>query len=91
MDARIARRLFVWLPIRGASHYNVRFFDGSQTVFEAWPTDARVTVPIRGTFRGRPFEFTNGRYRWVVRPAFGTRSSGRYGDPIVRSVWVAPA
>jgi hypothetical protein len=56
-------------------------------VFEAWPTDARVTVPLRGTFRGRRFSFTSGSYRWVVRPAYGPRSSARYGEPIVRSVW----
>jgi hypothetical protein len=85
--ARVPTRLFVWLPSRTASYYNVRFFKGTRTLFEAWPTDARVTVPMRGTFRGRRFAFTNGRYRWVVRPAFGPRSSGRYGEPIVRSVW----
>jgi hypothetical protein len=87
-NGRVPTRLFVWLPNRGASYYNVRFLKGTRTVFEAWPTDARVTVPIRGTFRGRRFAFTNGRYRWVVRPAFGPRSSSRYGEPIVRSIWV---
>jgi hypothetical protein len=85
--APVPTRLFVWLPSREASYYNVRFFKGTRTIFEAWPTDARVTVPMRGTFRGRRFAFTNGRYRWVVRPAFGPRSSARYGEPIVRSVW----
>jgi hypothetical protein len=85
--APVPTRLFVWLPSRDASYYNVRFFKGTRTVFEAWPTDARVTVPMRGTFRGKPFAFTSGRFRWIVRPAFGPRSSARYGAPIVRSVW----
>jgi hypothetical protein len=84
----VAKRLFVWLPSRGAHYYHVQFLKGTRTFFEAWPTDPRVTVPLRGTFRGRQFAFTNGRYRWIVRPAFGARSNGRYGEPIVRSIWV---
>jgi hypothetical protein len=84
----VAKRLFVWLPSRGARYYHVQFLKGTRTLFEAWPTDPRVTVPLRGTFRGRQFAFTNGRYRWIVRPAFGARSNGRYGEPIVRSIWV---
>jgi hypothetical protein len=84
---RVETRLFVWLPRRGAGYYNVRFFKGARTIYEAWPTDPRVTVPMRGTFRGKRFAFTNGPYRWMVRPAFGSRSRPRYGAPIVRSVW----
>jgi hypothetical protein len=85
---RVPTRLFVWLPSRGARYYHVQFLKGTRAVFEAWPTDPRVTVPLRGTFRGRSFSFAKGRYRWIVRPAFGPRSKGRYGDPIVRSIWV---
>jgi hypothetical protein len=88
---RVPTRLFVWLPDRRARYYHVRFSRGKQTVFEAWPTDARVTVPLRGVFRGRSFAFTSGRYRWVVRPAFGLRSQNRFGPPIVRSVWEIPS
>jgi hypothetical protein len=88
--APVPTRLFVWLPSRGAGYYNVRFFKGSRTIYEAWPTDPSVTVPMRGTFRGKRFEFAKGRYRWIVRPAFGPRSHPRYGEPIVRSIWVAP-
>jgi hypothetical protein len=89
IQGRVATRLFVWLPSRGASYYHVQFLKGRRTIFEAWPTDPRVTVPLRGTFRGRKFAFTNGRYRWIVRPASGPRSARRYGEPIVRSIWVA--
>lgn len=88
VQVKAPTRLFVWLPRRGAHYYGVRFLKGRRTVFEAWPTDARVTVPLQGTFRGQRFAFTNGRYRWVVRPAFGPRSRPRYGRPIVRSIWV---
>jgi hypothetical protein len=84
----VPTRLFVWLSDQRAHYYNVRFSKGRQTVFEAWPTDARVTVPLRGTFRGRSFAFAPGRYRWVVRPGFGPRSQRRLGRPLVRSVWV---
>jgi hypothetical protein len=85
---QLPTRLFVWLPSRGAHYYHVQFLKGTRTIFEAWPTDPRVTVPLRGTFRGRRFAFANGRYRWIVRPAFGPRSEARYGEPIVRSAWV---
>jgi hypothetical protein len=85
---RVPTRLFVWLPSRRASYYRVRFLKGTRTIFEAWPTDPRVSVPLRGAFRGRSFAFTNGRYRWIVRPAFGRRSEGRYREPIVRSIWL---
>jgi hypothetical protein len=85
---RVPTQLFVWLPSRGAGYYHVQFLKGKRTIFEAWPTAPRVTVPLRGTFRGRSFAFTNGRYRWIVQPAFGSRSQARYGDPIVRSTWV---
>jgi hypothetical protein len=88
VSARAPTRLFAWLSDRRARYYHVRFSKGTRTVFEAWPTDARVTVPLRGRFRGRSFAFTPGRYRWAVRPAFGLRSQARYGAPIVRSVWV---
>jgi hypothetical protein len=87
----VATQLFVWLPSRGARYYHVRFFKDKRTVFEAWPTDPRVTVPLRGSFRGRRFAFTSGRYRWTVRPAFGPRGKGPYGEPIVRSIWVVRA
>jgi hypothetical protein len=90
-DNRVATRLFVWLPSRRARYYNVQFLKQGRTVFEAWPKNPRVTVPIRGTLRGRRFAFTAGRYRWIVRPAFGTRSRPRYGEPIVRSIWVVRA
>jgi hypothetical protein len=87
-QAQVPTRLFVWLPSRGAHYYHVQFFKGTRPIFEAWPTDARVTVPLRGIFRGRRFAFTDGRYRWIVRPAFGPRTTRRYGEPIVRSIWV---
>jgi hypothetical protein len=87
----VATQLFVWPPSRGARYYHVRFFKGTRTVFEAWPGDPRVTVPLRGSFRGRRFAFTSGRYRWTVRPALGPRGKGPYGEPIVRSIWVVRA
>jgi hypothetical protein len=84
----VSTQLFVWLPSSDARYYYVQFLEGKRTVFAAWPTGPRVAVPIRGTFRGKRFAFTRGRYRWIVRPGLGQRSQGRYGEPIVRSVWV---
>jgi hypothetical protein len=85
-----ATHLFTWLRSHRARYYHVRFFRGARIVFEAWPTEPRVLVPVRGTFRGKRFAFTNGRYRWIVRPGLGPRSKPRYGEPIVRSVWIVP-
>ena len=82
-----ARRVFIWLPVKRASHYNVEFFRGRTKVFQAWPANARLVVRDRGRFAGRQYRLRPGRYRWIVRPGFGPRSSARYGQPIVRSVW----
>jgi ribosomal protein L34 len=83
--------VFVWLPVRGASHYKVEFFRGGRKVFEARTAKARLELPRRWTFRGRRFEVTPGNYRWSVQPGFGARSNARYGATIVASRWTVPA
>jgi hypothetical protein len=83
-------RLFVWLPVRGASHYRVEFFKGGRKIFEARPLQARLELPERWTYRGRRFRISPGRYRWSVKPGYGSRSGARYARAIVRSAWVVP-
>jgi hypothetical protein len=82
--------VFVWLPVRGASHYKVEFFRSGRKVFEATTAKARLVLPRRWTFNGRRFEVTPGNYRWLVRPGFGARSNARYGTTIVASRWAVP-
>lgn len=83
--------VFVWLPIRGASHYKVEFFRGGRKVFQATTVKARLELPRRWTFKGRRFEVTPGVYGWSVRPGFGARSKARYGATIVASRWSVAA
>jgi hypothetical protein len=83
-----ANRLFIWLPVRGASHYRVEFFRNGTKIFEARPARARLELPERWTYKGRRFRVVAGRYRWSVRPGFGSGSTARYAPAIVRSVWV---
>jgi len=78
---------FVWPAHPGASYYDVKFLQGRNTIFEAWPRRPRLVVPAHGVSRGRPFRFSRGRYRWVVRPGFGPQAHRRYGPPIVLSGW----
>jgi hypothetical protein len=83
--------VFVWLPVREASHYKVEFFRGGRKVFQATTAKARLELPRRWTFKGRRFEVTPGTYRWSVRPGFGAGSSRRYGETIVASRWTVRA
>jgi hypothetical protein len=83
--------VFVWLPVRGASHYKVEFFRGGRKVFQATTATARLALPRRWTFKGRRFEVTPGVYGWSVRPGFGARSKASYGATIVASRWTVSA
>ena len=90
LQRQVRPAFFVWLPVRGASHYRVEFFRGRKKIFEARPSKARLELPERWTYRGRRFRVTPGRYRWSVRPGFGSPSAARYARAIVRSAWVVP-
>jgi hypothetical protein len=87
VDGDSASRTFVWPLVRGADYYNVQFLRGRRKMFEAWPRKPRLAVPARGVSSGRAFTFSPGRYRWLVRPGFGTPASRRYGRPIVVSTF----
>ena len=80
-----ATRVFVWLGVRGASHYKVEFFRSGKKIFEATPARPRLKLPERWEYRGRRFELDPGKYRWSVRAGFGPRSNARYGRAIVAS------
>jgi hypothetical protein len=82
-------RLFVWPAAKHAAYYKVEFFRRGRLVFEAWPAQPRLQLPLRWEYKGRSMRVVSGVYSWRVSPAFGTRSHARYGDPIVRSTWVA--
>jgi hypothetical protein len=84
-----ATRVFIWPAVRKASFYKVEFFRRGRRVFEALASTPRFELPLRWVYRGRRYRLVEGSYSWRVSPAFGPRSRLRYGNPIIRSIWVA--
>lgn len=82
-------RVFVWPGVKGALYYKVQFFRGGEEVFEALPSAPRLGLPLRWVYKGRRMRLVPGTYSWRVSPAFGSPTRPRFGDPIVRSTWVA--
>jgi len=82
---------FGWVAVPGASYYLVRFFRGGREIYEARPAGPHLVLPLHWNFRGRELRLEPGRYRWSVRPGYGSREGGRYGKPIVDAAWVFPA
>jgi hypothetical protein len=82
-------RMFIWPAVTHASFYKVEFFRRGREVFTALSSTPRLELPLRWVYRGRRFELVAGLYSWKVSPAFGPRSGLRYGNPIIRSTWVA--
>ena len=80
-----SRRQFAWVAVAGARFYDFQLFRAKRKIFEAWPTRARVALPSQWVYRGHTVRLRPGRYRWIVRPARGSRSRGRYGNQIVRA------
>lgn len=86
-EVSAAPQTFVWLPVEGATHYQVEFLRDDRRVFLAFPSRARLVIAGSWQYRGRTHRFRPGRYLWVVRAGFGLRPSSRYGEPVVRSTW----
>jgi hypothetical protein len=82
-------RVFIWPTVPDATFYRVEFFRRGREVFNALRSTARLDLPGRWVYRGRTYQVLAGTYTWKVSPAFGPRSRLRYGDPIIRSTWVA--
>jgi hypothetical protein len=76
-------RTFGWVPVEGARHYHVAFFRGKEKIYETWPRTPRLVLQPQWTFKGQQFRLSPGQYRWVVRPGFGARRTGRYGPAVV--------
>jgi hypothetical protein len=82
-------RLFIWPAVSRATFYKVEFFRRGREIFRALSPASRLELPLRWIYRGRRIQLTPGVYSWRVSPAFGPRSRLRYGNPIIRSTWVA--
>jgi hypothetical protein len=82
-------RDFIWPAVSDATFYKVEFFRRGREVFKALSSTARLELPTRWVYQGRTYQLAAGIYTWTVSPAFGPRSRLRYGNPIIRSTWVA--
>ena len=71
-------RVFAWPASAGTSYYLFRIYRGTKLIHEAHPTTARLVLPPS-------VKFTEGAYRWSVRPGVGPRSQNQLGAPIVDS------
>jgi hypothetical protein len=76
-------RRFGWVPVEGARHYHVAFYRGKEKIYETWPRRPRLVLQPQWRFKGQRFKLSPGQYRWVVRPGFGARRTGRYGPAVV--------
>jgi len=78
-----SHRPFAWVAVPKATYYLVRFYRGSQEIFEARPSAPRLSLPPKWVFKGHRYSLTPGSYRWVVQPGFGRPAEARLGQPIV--------
>jgi hypothetical protein len=72
--------LMRWMPIRGATFYNVQLYFGTKKVLSAWPSAAKQKLSRRWSYKGRQFRLRKGEYRWYVWPGFGPRAKPHYGQ-----------
>jgi hypothetical protein len=79
--ARVRGKLvFEWLPVEGATYYNVQIWLGKKKVVSAWPRGTRLVVPPRGKLGGKRYALIRGKtYRWYVWPGRGRKIDRRYG------------
>lgn len=78
-----SHRPFAWVAVPKATYYLVRFYRGSQEIFEARPSAPRLSLPPEWVFKGHRYSLTPGSYRWVVQAGFGRPTEARLGQPIV--------
>jgi hypothetical protein len=70
-----------WVPVKGASFYNVQVFRGLEKVLSVWPGRARLALGPSWTWEGVRRTLEPGRYTWYVWPAYGTSpGTARYGE-----------
>jgi hypothetical protein len=68
----------VWLPVKGASYYNVQLIHGKR-IFSAWPTRASFKLPRSWVYHGHRYRLRPGVYRWYVWPGYGKLAQAQYG------------
>jgi hypothetical protein len=82
-----SRPRLAWLPVKGASYYNVQLIRGGR-ILSAWPTRANFKVPRTWIYHGHRYRLKPGVYRWYVWPGFGKLAQARYGRLLGSSSFV---
>jgi hypothetical protein len=77
----------VWLPVRGASYYNVQLIRGGR-ILSAWPRRAQLKLQRTWTYQGHRYRLRPGVYRWYVWPGFGQLARAHYGRRLGGSAFV---
>ena len=72
--------VLMWSSAPHASFYNVQLYFAGRKVLSVWPNRATLALAKTWTFQSRRYRLKNGLYHWFVWPAFGGRSSARYGQ-----------
>jgi len=78
-----AARTFGWVGVPGVEFYEFSILRAGRAVLVTRTVRPQLLLPRTWMYRGRKFSLSAGRYRWVVRPAFGSRDHPRYGDPVI--------
>jgi len=72
--------LLRWVPVRGATYYNVQLWRGKTKVLSIWPSTAGLHLTASWTYDGNKEKLLPGRYTWYVWPGLGSRAEARYGQ-----------
>ena len=73
-----ARPHLSWLPVKGATYYNVQLYRGGR-ILSRWPERPNITLPASWAYQGHHHRLRSGSYRWYVWPGFGKKSQAHYG------------
>ena len=73
-----SRPSLAWLPVKGASYYNVQLIRGGR-ILTVWPRHAHFKLPRRWVYQGHHYRLRPGVYHWYVWPGFGLLAHANYG------------
>jgi hypothetical protein len=79
--------LLRWVPVPGASYFNVQLYRGTEKVLSAWPSVARLQLQRTWRYDGKKRALVPGRYTWYVWPGLGSRAEARYGPLLGKSTF----
>jgi hypothetical protein len=82
-----SRPHLTWLPVKGASYYNVQLYRGGR-ILSVWPKRTTFTLPLSWAYQGHHHHLHSGSYRWYVWPGFGKPAQARYGQLLGSSTFL---